>query len=440
MKTTLLSAVLPLAVVAAEPPWPMFGMDAYRNYDLYNMRDGEQTIQYSSYDKFNGKKAPFSCNHQEDGFCVLAEVTSNTGQLTSIFIEDEADSAGHIGAFHVGIDGRHPVYVDSADGYFKGYFPPPFDFPLMNDCRLGRGGNSMKIPMPFTSSTQVASRYPPRNYAVTFRRIPNTVKFPGFDPDNRVKDRGDDVVAAQRLYGVADPKLTGKAETHVSGEISKSKPTLKLASTCGMITKLAIRVPSIKPTAFVDDDGYAIGVGRNANMTLALDKNNDECKFTWRIDAGVAHQKVKIYVDDKVATNITSGPSRPGTWDDMVVKLPSAMTNGKEKLKIRLQCVSSDVDCNIFNVALHCTAKEGKWASSKYMPGKDWTLMTAVDVGPSNRDIENKRVSFVSYISEPRSRLTLFRATCRFSLFGAAVANTHTTTSSIPETRSLICT
>ncbi|CEJ81608.1 hypothetical protein VHEMI01728 [[Torrubiella] hemipterigena] len=388
MNTLLLATVLSLAA-AAEPPWPMLGLDGYRNYDLYKMRPGEQILHDSSFDKFNQKRVPYLCRRRdENGWCILGEVGHSPCQVASIWVQDEPDSISKAGGFRVQIDNNLAVNVPSGEGLFNGWVYDPFKYPFLNDYRLGMGGNVIKVPMPFNSSGRVTMQNSPRNYAINFRHIPDYIKFPAFDPDHRVADMGEDVIAAQTLFGVTDPKLTGKAENHVSGTISKSRPTLKLASTCGMITKLAIRVPSIRPTAFVDDDGYAIRVGRNANVTLALDKNNDMCKFSWRIDAGVGKQKVKVYVDDKVAGNITSGAYRPGTWADMTVSIPSSMTQGKDKIKVRLHCVSSEIDCNIFNVALHCKAKDGKWSSTKYVPGNDWTLMAAVDVGPSHKDIE----------------------------------------------------
>lgn len=371
----------------------LIGWDAYRSMDLYSLRPGEETHEFSSYDRQNhnddGFEGTYSCLRQDKTGCVLAEY-NGPGQISDIWFTYEPDSIQKAGDITIILDGK-TVVSDSIQAIVNGQLGPPFVWPLVGNTNDTMGGNVIKVPMAFSKSMLVTTSNNPHFYHVVYRRFPPSVKVSTFDPH----DTAEDVVAKHTRFGVEDPKPSTSRSVSHSHHASLTSGPVTLGHGCGIVSQLAIRIPSILPSAYVQDDGRAYAKGNGgSSFTMQLDPANSKCKMTRRIDKSIGHQNTWVVIDDQVVGYLNSEtPSKDGKWLDQVIDIPSALTARKGTISIASHCSSSDLDCNEFFYALHCRSKSGKWDSASYIPSKDWVLMDVLNVGPNNPHDEQAHVS-----------------------------------------------
>ncbi|UNI22375.1 hypothetical protein JDV02_008270 [Purpureocillium takamizusanense] len=369
----------------------MSGWQAYRDYDLHVLRPGEETHQFSSYDRTNhnddGFEGTYSCLREQGSRCVIAE-DNGAGEISSIWFTYESDSVVPIGDMAITLDGREVLRARVQD-VVDGKLGAPFAWPFVGNTNDTMGGNVIKVPMPYRESMVVTTENNPHFYHVVYRRFPAGAAPPkAFDPE----DKAEDVMAQFLSFGVRDPKavaggaLSKKIGRHVKGKIAGKSGSVELGRGCGVVTQLALRLPSVPATAYVQDDGRAFGPGGGSTFRLALDPNNKRCRITRRVDRSIGNQRVKVTVDGaEVATD--SGAAANGTWMDQTVDIPATVTRGKSHVAVTVDCLSSDLDCNEFFYALHCQA-DGPWATRGYVPSEEWTLMDVLNVGWNNGNDE----------------------------------------------------
>lgn len=387
MKILATTGILGSAVLAS---WPLVGWDAYRHFDLFKLRPGEETHQFSSYDKQNhnddGFNGTHSCLRLEGTACVIAEY-EGPGQISDIWFTYDPDSIAKAGILTITLDSK-VVLSGSIQDIVDGRKGPPFVWPFVGNTNDTMGGNVIKVPMPFSKSMRVTTSNNPHFYHLGYRRFPSHVHPHTFDPS----DAASDVLVRQRRFGVEDPKSS--CGRRISQTISNSGEVV-FGDGCGIVSQLSVRVPSIKATAYVEDDGraYARSTGGSA-FTLKLDSKNSECRLTRRIDKSIGHQNVLVQVNGKEAGILDSGaPTATGVWEDQVLAIPPELTSGISSINISVHCRSSDLDCNEFFYSLHCRSETGKWQSAAYVPGKEWVLMDVLNVGWNNVQDEIAHVS-----------------------------------------------
>lgn len=387
MKILATTSLLSYTVLAS---WPLVGWDAYRHLDLFKLRPGEETHQFSSYDRQNhnddGFNGTHSCLRFDGTACVIAEY-EGPGQISDIWFTYDPDSVAKAGILTITLDSKI-VLSDSIQDIVNGRKGPPFVWPLVGNTNDTMGGNVIKVPMPFSKSMRVTTSNNPHFYHLVYRRFPSHVKPHTFDPS----DTASDVLARQGRFGVEDPKSSWGRRTP---QIATNSKEVALGSGCGIVSQLSIRIPSIKATAYVEDDGraYARSTGGSA-FTLKLDPKSSECRLTRRIDKSIGYQKVLIKVNGNEAGVLDSGaPTSTGVWHDQVLAIAPTLTRGMSSINISVSCRSSDLDCNEFFYSLHCRSESGKWQSTAYVPGKDWVLMDVLNVGWNNAQDEIAHVS-----------------------------------------------
>lgn len=388
MKILATISILSYTVLAS---WPLVGWDAYRRFDLFKLRHGEETHQFSSYDRQNhnddGFNGTHSCLRFEGTACVIAEY-EGPGQISDIWFTYDPDGIAKAGDLTVTLDSKI-VLSGSIQDIVNGGKGPPFVWPLVGNTNDTMGGNVIKVPMPFSKSMRVTTSNNPHFYHLVYRRFPSHVQPHPFDPN----DAASDVVARQRRFGVEDPKSS--CGRRVSKTTSNSGEVV-LGDGCGIVSQLSVRIPFVKATSYVEDDGraYARNTGGSA-FALKLDSKNSECRLTRRIDKSIGHQNVMIKVNGKDAGVLDSGaPTATGVWEDQALTIPPELTRGMSSINISVHCRSSDLDCNEFFYSLHCRSESGKWQSTAYVPGKDWVLMDVLNVGWNNMQDEIAHVSY----------------------------------------------
>ena len=392
MKSSVALLSLGAAAAAAAASWPMVGWDAYRSYDMYRLRPGEETHQFSSYDRQDhnddGFDGTYSCLRQADSRCVIAEY-NGTGEVASIWFTYEPDSVQPIGDIIVTLDGKDVLSGDLQD-IVNSAHGAPFTWPFVGNTNDTNGGNVIKVPMPFSKTMLITTQNNPHFYHVTYRRFPAQEKPKTFDP----ADKAADVASAYARFGVADPKPGGaRTGRHVSSRLAGQSGSYSLSTGCGLVSHLALRFANIPPTAYAYDDGRAFAPGGSSSFSMRVDSQNKQCRLTRRIDRSIAGQKVEVRVDGHKIGTLNSGTAANATWADQSLDIPSSVTAWKSAVDVKVSCVSSSLDCNEFFYAMHCTSRSGHWDAPGLMPGSDWTLMDLLNVGWNNPHDEAAHVS-----------------------------------------------
>ncbi|KAK2617010.1 hypothetical protein QQS21_000101 [Conoideocrella luteorostrata] len=382
-----LALLLGLTTAIAANAWPMVGLDAYRNYDLYKLRPGEETHQFSSYDRANhnddGFDGTYSCLKKQGSRCVIAEY-NGPGEIASIWFTYEPDSVAKVGDINIRLDGKDVLSGRLQDIVSSGH-PEPFAWPFVGDTNDTMGGNVIKVPMSFGKSMLVTTQNNPHFYHVTYRRFPPHVKPPTFDPNASSRD----VAEAHTAFGVRDPKAIGgkggvSNGRYMSGQLGDRAEGASMSDGCGVISALSLRIPSVQATSLVQDDGRAFGKGGGSSFKLRLDPYHKQCQLTRRIDRTIGCQRVEVKVNGRSIGTHDSGDAANGIWADQVLAIPPDVTRGADSIVVRVVCQSSDLDCNEFFYALHCKSESGHWKTPGYMPSKDWVLMDLLNVGGNN--------------------------------------------------------
>lgn len=366
-------------------PWPMVGWEAYRSYDMARFRDGEVTRQFSSYDRTgnndDGGDGRYSCLRIDaEGWCVIAEA-DGPGQVSSIWFTYEPDSVAEIGDIRIELDSKMVLEGD-LQSIVRSEFGSPFIWPLVGDSNDTSGGSVIKAPMPYRNTMLITTEYNPHYYTVVYRTFPSWVNVTTFDPGEDVTD----IVSTFMHFGVRDPKPIQSSPVPMNKSLRLSpgqSGDITLATNCGTITQLQIRIPEILGSPTVIDDGRAFGDGGGSSMTFQLDPSNTQCKLTRRVDASVGHTLVNVSVDEEFAGTFTTGEASNGNFLDQILDLDSNLTRHKSSIRVSTNFVSSDFDANEFAYALHCKPLTS-WDNTAYGPSKDWTLMDILNVGPNN--------------------------------------------------------
>ncbi|KAJ5605933.1 hypothetical protein N7510_008714 [Penicillium lagena] len=364
----------------------MLGWDAYRRFDMFTLRPGEITKQFSSYDRTNGNNdgsyGTYSCLYNStDGRCVIADA-KGPGEIASIWFTYENDSVVPIGDIRIELD-SHLVLQHDLQSLVNGDIGAPFVWPLVGNTNDTNGGNVIKVPMPYTKSMIISTLHNPHYYHVVYRELPADANVNIFDP----KDSALDALDTSRRFGVVDPKCRSRvsscpysprrtrSESHAFTVDSGNSSQVATISGSGIVTQLQLRVPEILGAPHVEDDGRAYGQGGWSSATFKLDPGSTQCQLTRRLDSTIGHQRAAVSVDGKDAGEWSdSGPSKNATWADQTLELKPELTANKRTINVKSTFIASDLDFNEFFYAVHC----------KLNDTSDWELMDLLNVGPNN--------------------------------------------------------
>ncbi|KAK2760869.1 hypothetical protein FQN54_002109 [Arachnomyces sp. PD_36] len=354
------------------------GWDTYRTYDLSLLRPNETTSQFSSFDRNGGNDDGFEGTHsclrpiEETGRCIIADYTG-AGEVGSVWFTYESDSIEPAGDFQVILDGV-TVLEGQLQDIVDGVEGAPFSWPLVGNTGDTRGGNVIKIPMPFKESMLISTKNNPHFYHVTYRRFPSAEGVKTFDPS----EDGTDVLANMKRYGSIDPKPVPDApinETSANGSLTAgvSMDAIKIEGS-GQITQIDIHVPQVARAPHVHDDGRAFGADGGSCMKFTVDPKAEAVRIVRRVDMSVGNQVTTATLDGEKIPDWESGPETLETWVDQVAE--ANVTVGTSTVKLCNTFGSSDLDINEFFYTVHSQVD------------KQWVLTDRLDVGPMNLNDE----------------------------------------------------
>jgi hypothetical protein len=351
------------------------GWDSFRRLDaLAQLRGGEQTRQFSSFDRTGGNNDGFggtySCLRTSNDGCVIAERTG-AGEISSIWFTRDYGVVRATGWIKIELDGQTVLDAQLQD-VVDGKLGAPFVWPLVGNGDDTAGGAVIKVPMPYRNSMRVTVQSNPYFHHVTYRTFASAGRVRTFDPT----DQALDVIDRLRGFGLRDPKpsvanaTTARSTVDVSAGASGQVTDLRGP---GQITALRLMLPQVAASPRVGDDGRAYGAGGGSSFTVTIDPANQGVRVIRRFDPQVGNQRAQVLIDGQPVGEWRSGPAVPaGTWDVQVIELPASLTTGKSKLDISNQFVSSDFDVNEFRYDVHSKV------------GADWTRTDVVDLGPGH--------------------------------------------------------
>ncbi|KAK9326586.1 hypothetical protein V1520DRAFT_377748 [Lipomyces starkeyi] len=177
-------------ISSATASYPMLGWDAYTRFDMFTLRPGEITKQFSSYDRTNGNNdgyyGTYSCLYNStDGRCVIADA-KGPGEIASIWFTYESDSVVPIGDIRIELDSQMILQRD-LESLVDGDIGAPFLWPLVGNTNDTNGGNVIKVPMPYSKS-MIISAHNPHYYHVVYRELPADADVKTFDLDDTALD------------------------------------------------------------------------------------------------------------------------------------------------------------------------------------------------------------------------------------------------------------
>jgi hypothetical protein len=371
----VISLAMPLAAFgesnpAAEPSnkGPV-GWDIYRQLDrLHELKSGVETLQFSSYDRKGGNndgfEGTYSCLENTDAGCVIADY-KGAGEIESIWFTRDGGNVTATGNIKIILDGK-TVVDRSLQEVVNGKLGAPFVFPLVANADQSSGGVYIKIPMAFKESMKVITANNPYFYHVSYRTFSDAEGVATFDPS----DKAEDVIELLKKAGTQDPKPKQDKAKKVSKEFQLDpgeKVTLASLEEPGSISELRMQLPQIvgpKKGERIVDDGRAFT--GSSEYTAAIDPNNDGIRITRRFDTVIGNQFAKILVDGVEAGEWAKLPAAGPGWRDQVVEIPASLTAGKDKVIIKNQYVSSDVDFNEFRYIIESKVNE-KWVETDVM-------------------------------------------------------------------------
>ncbi|GAA2332017.1 hypothetical protein GCM10009854_04010 [Saccharopolyspora halophila] len=361
----------------AQAPGPSkgpVGWDAYRDFGaMPQLRGGEQSRQFSSYDRSGGNddgfNGTYSCLSESERGCVIAE-HDGPGEISSIWSTREPmGDVTATGNIVVELDGRVVLdapLIDVVSGRVGG----PFQWPLVGNPEDAAGGVVIKVPMPYRESMRVTVTNNPYFYHVDYRAFPDAEGVPTFDPN----DPAADVLEKMRAFGVADPK-TGSGGTPVRRDFDLAPgaaTTVADLSGPARINRLRLRLPQVVPAPQVVDDGRAYGAGGGSSFRMRIDPNNEGVRLIRRFDPQVADQVAAVAVNGVPVGEWRSGPERPGEWGVQIIDVPPELTEGRSSIEVTNRFVSSSLDVNEFRYDVQS------------LVGGDWERTDVLDLGPSH--------------------------------------------------------
>ncbi|MFC7345023.1 glycoside hydrolase family 172 protein [Saccharopolyspora griseoalba] len=362
------------APAPSEPTKGPVGWEAYRDIGaMPQLRGGEQSRQFSSYDRTGGNddgfNGTYSCLSETERGCVIAEHTG-PGEISSIWSTREPlGDVSATGNIVVELDGRVVLdapLVDVVSGRVGG----PFEWPLVGNAEDAVGGVVIKVPMPYRESMRVTVTNNPHFYHVNNRVFPNADGVSTFDPN----DPATDVLEKMRNFGVADPKgpTTGTPVRREFDVAPGGSAAVAELTGPARINRLRLRLPQVVPAPQVVDDGRAYGAGGGSSFRMRVDPNNQGVRLVRRFDPQVADQVAGVSVNGVPVGEWRSGPARPGEWGVQVIDVPPEVTAGQSSIEVANRFTSSSLDVNEFRYDVHSFV------------GGDWERTDVLDLGPSH--------------------------------------------------------
>ncbi|MEV8373207.1 DUF2961 domain-containing protein [Kribbella sp. NPDC056861] len=372
------ATVQPASATTASTPYAggngPVGWDVYRGLDrLPELQTGVRSKQFSSFGRDgtnnDGFDGAYSCLRTTSAGCVLAE-DDGPGEIASIwFTRDEGD-VRKTGTITVEVDGKKVLDAGLQD-VVDGKLGSPFVYPLVANALETSGGVYLRVPMPYQKSMRVTVQNNPLFYHVDYREFPDASGVKTFNP----ADKAEDVVALLKASGTKDPKPANPQArtTKTAVNLAPGKQlTLADAKGPGEISALRLKLPQIVGLdlkTFADDGRAFVG---GSKFTLKIDPANTGVKLIRRLDLRIGNQRAKVFVDGVQSGEWTPLPAKGAQWADQVVELPAGVTAGKDKIEIRNEFISSDLDFNEFTY----------WADSTV--GGTSKRTDTLDVGPQH--------------------------------------------------------
>lgn len=142
-------------------------------------------------------------------------------------------------------------------------------------------------------------------------------------------------------------------------------------------TPPTITPPSATPTPVPEhgttDDGKAFK--GSSNFTVKLAPQNLGVSLTRRLDYWIGDQTGDVYVDGALVGRWqTPGKDQANRWRDETFSIPASFTQGKDKINVKIQFISSEVDWNEFYY----------WVKSLLPSG--YELSDEIDIGKSDSE------------------------------------------------------
>lgn len=359
----------------AVSPQGSSGWDSYRDPSaMTRLRSGEQTRQFSSFDRQGGNndgfQGTYSCLRNSDRGCVIAE-RSGPGEISSMWFTREpwGDVTG-TGNIVIELDGKTVLDAPLID-VVNGKLGAPYVWPMVANAGDTSGGAFIKVPMPYRQSMRVTVQNNPYFYHVGYRTFPDANAVRPFDPN----DSAQDVITRMRRFGVADPKPTPPGSTPTRQDFSlPAGASREIASVKGpaQINQLRLRIPQIVPSPRVVDDGRAFGQGGGSRFNLAVAPNNEGVRIIRRYDPQIANQVASLNVNGQPAGEWRSGAAAPGGWGVQAIDVPAALTSGKSSLDISNRFISSSLDVNEFRYDVQSKVNG------------EWVRTDVLDLGPGH--------------------------------------------------------
>lgn len=353
------------------------GWDTYQEYDLSLLRPNETTSQFSSYDRNGGNDdgfdGTFSCLRpmEETGRCIIADYTG-AGEVASIWFTYESDSIEPAGDIEIVLDGV-TVLEGDIQSIVNGDKGAPFSWPLVGNTNDTRGGNVIKIPMPFKESMLISTGNNPHFYHVGFRKFPSADGVKTFDPS----DSAQDILSSMQQFGSRDPKPAPEnpLKEFAYGEVKAGNSTEAISiMASGQITQVNLHIPQVVRAPHVHDDGRAFGKEGGSCMNFSVDPTSQSIRIVRRVDLSVGNQVVTATLDGVKIPDWESGSETLETWMDQVAE--ANVTVGTSNVELCNAFDSSDNDVNEFFYTVHSKVDD------------EWVLTDRLDVGPLNLNDE----------------------------------------------------
>ncbi|WP_433871426.1 DUF2961 domain-containing protein [Saccharopolyspora sp. CA-218241] len=360
---------------AAERARGPVGWETYRDLDgLARSRTGEESLQFSSYDRTGGNddgfNGTYSCLRQSGQGCVIAEHTG-AGEISSIwFTREPLGDVTATGNIIIELDGRVVLDAPLVD-VVSGRLGAPFAWPLVGNADDTAGGAVIKVPMPYRESMRVTVQNNPYFYHVGYRTFPDASGVQTFDPGDPARD----VLDRLRAFGVSDPKPAAPGSVPVRRDFDLApgaSTTVAELTGPAAIDQLRVRLPQVVASPQVVDDGYAYGPGGGSSFRMRVDPANDGIRLIRRFDPQVANQVADVRVDGVHVGQWRSGAAAPGRWGVEIIEVPGTITAGKSEVTIDNRFVSAAVDVNEFRYDVHSRV------------GGEWERTDVLDLGPSH--------------------------------------------------------
>lgn len=320
------------------------GLETIHHFDkLHHLRTGLFSFSSTSYDR-HGRNFDGCCDtylYKEGDEYVIADVTG-PGIIQRIWTTNYMpyDTVNRIRIY---FDGEKVPRLDESIADFFGGELAHLPYPICAYPEKTSGGFYCYVSFPFEKSVKITMTRDDY-YQVNYLRINPWVEVKSWQKKT-------DYSSEIELWNSSgkDPKNLDYSYLEFSKHIpAYSKTELAyIDNGRSTIGQFFLKVPSIIFQPRISDSGLSFGY--QSRFDIKINPNHNKVKLVRRLDYGVADQKAKVFVDGKLAREwFTPGSNLQDRWLDSEFFIPETLSNGKSKLHIIVEFVSSERDWNEF--------------------------------------------------------------------------------------------